>query len=81
MQVPYQGLLVSIVIPTYNRAYCLDRAVQSVLNQTYSKWELIIIDNHSSDNTDTLVNGYQDPELFSIKAITTELLLHLETWG
>ena len=67
MQVPYQGLLVSIVIPTYNRAYCLDRAVQSVLNQTYSKWELIIIDNHSSDNTDTLVNGYQDPRIILYK--------------
>ena len=64
MQVPYQGLLVSIIIPTYNRAYCLDRAIQSVLNQTYSKWELIIIDNHSSDNTDALVIGYQDPRIF-----------------
>ncbi|MBT3737507.1 MAG: glycosyltransferase [Candidatus Marinimicrobia bacterium] len=67
MQVPYQGLLVSIVIPTYNRAYCLDRAVQSVLNQTYSKWELIIIDNHSSDNTDALVNGYQDSRIILYK--------------
>lgn len=64
---PYQGLLVSIVMPTYNRAYCLDRAVQSVLNQTYSKWELIIIDNHSSDNTEALVNGYQDPRIILYK--------------
>jgi len=64
---PGQEPLVSIVIPTYNRAYCLDRAIQSVLNQTYSKWELIIVDNHSSDNTDALVNGYQDSRIILYK--------------
>jgi len=48
---------VSIIIPTYNRAYILDRAIYSVLRQTFKKWELIIIDDGSSDSTEKLVLG------------------------
>ena len=59
--------LVSVIVPTYNRAYCLDRIVQSVLDQTLSDWELILIDNHSSDNTDELVSNYKDPRIKYIK--------------
>ena len=39
--------LVSVVIPTYNHAHFLGRALQSVLDQTYPNWEVILIDNHS----------------------------------
>lgn len=43
--------MVSIILPTYNRAYILWRAINSVLSQTYSNFELLIVDDHSSDNT------------------------------
>lgn len=48
--------LVSICIPTYNRGERLQRAVDSVLNQSYSKIEVIISDNSSSDETDKICN-------------------------
>ncbi len=43
--------LFSIILPTYNRQYLLPRAVESVLSQQHSNWELIIIDDGSTDNT------------------------------
>ncbi|RYG48804.1 MAG: glycosyltransferase family 2 protein [Chitinophagaceae bacterium] len=49
---------VSVIIPTYNYAHFLDDAIQSVLAQTYTDYELIIVDNASTDNTDEVVARY-----------------------
>jgi SAM-dependent methyltransferase len=43
--------LVSIIMPTYNRANCIMKAINSVIQQSYSNWELLIIDDGSTDNT------------------------------
>ena len=49
--------LVSIIIPTYNRLNLLKRAIDSVYKQTYKNWEIIIIDNYSTDGTDLFIQG------------------------
>ena len=50
---------VSIIIPTYNRAKLLSRAIKSVLDQTFKDFELIIVDDGSTDNTKGVVEEFQ----------------------
>lgn len=50
--------LVSIIMPTYNCANFIDKSIESVINQTYKNWELIIIDDCSTDNTEEIVKKY-----------------------
>ena len=53
----------SIVIPTYNRAAFMPKAIESVLAQTYADWELIIVDDGSTDNTKEVVSQYCDSRI------------------
>ena len=50
--------LISIVIPTYNRAHLIGEALESIIIQTYKNWECIIVDDGSVDNTESIVNRY-----------------------
>ncbi|WP_343613162.1 glycosyltransferase family 2 protein [Flavobacterium sp.] len=50
--------LVSIVIPTYNRSYCLHATIESAINQTYQNTEIIIVDDGSTDDTKNLVSMF-----------------------
>ena len=59
--------VVSVVIPSYNYASFLGRALKSLIEQTYSNWEAIIIDNYSEDNTDEVVNAFMDPRIRILK--------------
>lgn len=52
--------LVSVIIPAYNRAATIKRAVDSVLCQTYPDIEVIVVDDGSTDNTAEIVNEYDD---------------------
>ena len=58
-----KGLLFSVIIPTYNRRAFLEIAVPSVLNQTYSSLELIIIDDGSTDQTEDWIKHNRDARL------------------
>ncbi|GGF46955.1 glycosyltransferase family A protein [Echinicola rosea] len=51
-------VLISVIIPTYNRAKMLPRAIESVIQQTLKEWELIIIDDGSTDNTKSVVDEF-----------------------
>lgn len=55
--------LVSVITPTYNRAAVIKNAIGSVQNQTYSNWELIVVDDGSTDGTSAVVASYGDDRI------------------
>jgi len=55
--------LISIITPTYNRADFLGQAIDSVLAQTYQRFELLIVDDGSTDSTRELVEAYNDERI------------------
>jgi glycosyltransferase involved in cell wall biosynthesis len=59
--------VISVVLITYNRASLLPRALTSVINQTYPHWEILVVDNHSEDDTDSVVAGYNDNRIRLLK--------------
>lgn len=50
--------VISCIIPTFNRASLIKEAIKSTITQTYTNWELIIIDDSSTDNTENIVQSY-----------------------
>ena len=66
--------LVSVIIPVYNRGHLLNRAVDSVFVQTFTNWELFIVDDGSTDNTEDVVKEIlkQDKRVFYIKNDTNK---------
>lgn len=59
--------LVSIIMPTYNCGKFIEETINSVLKQTYSNWELIIVDDCSNDNTEEVVKKIKDKRIIYIK--------------
>jgi glycosyltransferase involved in cell wall biosynthesis len=58
---------VSIIIRTYNRDYIVAEAIQSALNQTYDDYEVLVVDDGSTDDTSKVVQEFQDPKLRYIR--------------
>lgn len=54
-------------MPSYNTAKYISNSIQSVLNQTYTNWELIIVDDCSTDNTDEIVSQFEDQRIRYLK--------------
>lgn len=54
---------VSVIIPTYNRADRLRRAIQSVRSQTFKDWKLVVVDDGSTDNTEEVVKNISDERI------------------
>ncbi len=53
-------MLFSIIIPTYNRAHLIEKTIQSFITQTYPNFELLVIDDGSTDNTEQIIRNISD---------------------
>ena len=59
--------MISIIMAAYNAEKTIEEAIESVINQTYNGWELIIVDDCSTDRTETIVKQFSDPRIRYIK--------------
>ena len=62
-----ENILVSIIIPVYNGEKYISDTIQSVIDQTYKNWELIIVDDGFTDNTAEIVKQFNDSRISYIK--------------
>jgi len=62
------GPRVSVVVPTYNRAGLLRRAIESVLVQTFTDYELIVVDDGSTDDTEEILRGFSDRRMRVVRS-------------
>jgi glycosyltransferase involved in cell wall biosynthesis len=60
MSADYEKGLVSVVVPNFNYARFLPACIESVIAQTYTQWELIVVDDNSTDNSVAIIQGYID---------------------
>ena len=72
---------VSIIIPTYNHAKFLDKALKSVIDQTFNNWEVVVIDNHSTDQTKEIINKYTDSRIRYFKIINNGIIAKSRNMG
>lgn len=59
--------IISIIVPTYNRASLIKQTIESVIDQTYFFWELVIVDDGSSDDTEGVIEAFNDDRIRFIK--------------
>ena len=73
--------LVSVIMPTYNHAKFIGKAIESVLNQTYKNFELIIIDNYSEDETGKIAAPYKDDRISYLKFRNNGIIAASRNYG
>lgn len=71
--------LVSVLMPAYNCQKFINKAIDSILHQSYTNWELLIADDCSTDSTKKLAEGYNDPRIKFHH--NTQNLGYLKTWN
>jgi len=68
----HNNIKISVIIPTFNREKLIGNSIKSVLNQTLKNFELIIVDDGSTDNTKEVVDKFQDKRIKYIKLDTNQ---------
>tara|TARA_B110001450_G_scaffold252845_1_gene275283 strand:- start:1534 stop:1854 length:321 start_codon:yes stop_codon:yes gene_type:complete len=67
---------VSVITPNFNRDYCLGRAIQSVIDQTFKNWELIGLDNNFTDNSLEVINSFNDSRIAVVQIKNNGIIAH-----
>jgi glycosyltransferase involved in cell wall biosynthesis len=62
-----EEMKVTVIVTTFNRAHMVAETIDSILNQTFDDFELIVVDNCSSDDTETVIKGYTDERITYFK--------------
>ncbi len=65
-------MLVSLIVPVFNAVDTIDRCVESVLNQSFQDWELLLINDGSKDNSFEILKNYEEKYPGKIRALTQE---------
>lgn len=73
--------LVSIIIPTYNRGHLIGETIKSVVAQTYTNWELLVIDDGSDDDTAGVVGGFADHRISYFRLNHTGYIGKVRNYG
>lgn len=73
--------MVSILMCTYNREGYLKRAIDSVIGQTYTKWELIIVDDGSTDRSKEVILSYEDPRIIYVPMEQNRFYCYAANYG
>jgi glycosyltransferase involved in cell wall biosynthesis len=73
--------LVSIIMPTYNRAAFIMETIESIIAQSYTNWELLVVDDGSTDNTEELVHSLKDARINYHKFERTGITGRLKNFG
>ena len=71
----------SIIIPTFNRDKFIKKAINSVLNQTFKSWEIIIVDNNSKDNTEKITTEIKDNRIKFYKISNNGIIARSRNYG
>lgn len=64
--------IISIIVPTYNRGHLIEKTILSLLSQTDNRYEIIIVDDGSTDNTESIIASYLSDKLFYYKKENAE---------
>lgn len=72
---------VSVILPTYNRAYIIKNSIRSILDQTYKDYELIIVDDCSIDETENVINEINDDRIIYHKFVTNSGVCAARNYG
>jgi glycosyltransferase involved in cell wall biosynthesis len=75
------GLLVTVITPTYNHEQYIRACIESVLSQTYPKWEQVIVDDGSTDKTPEIIGSYKDKRIRYVRQENVGIFRLPETYN
>ncbi len=81
IQQSFDRNLISIIMPTFQHGHCINKSIKSVISQTHKDWELLIVDNYSVDNTEKVVNGFDDPRIIYFKYSNNGIIAASRNYG